>query len=414
MEGPPRLQETPVIDAARARERFPSLRREQDGRPVLYFDNPAGTQVPQEAIDGYARYLECHNANVGGAFATSRETHAVIDAARAAMAEFLGAASPNEIVFGPNMTSLTFALSHAVARTLGPGDEVVTTRLEHDANVAPWLALQDRGVIVRWIEVDTETMTLDMRSAEAVIGPRTRLVACGYASNAFGTINDVRRLGELAHAAGALLFVDAVHYAPHGAIDVRDLGCDLLVCSAYKFFGPHLGILYGRHDLLAGLPNYHVRPAGDEPPEKWETGTQNFEALSALLGTIDYLRSLAPEGRDGLQGVMRAITATERALSERLIAGLQTLPGIRIYGITDEARFDRRVPTVSFTVEGRDPHDVARALGERGIFSWAGNHYAVEPLRALGIEATQRVGLVHYNLPEEIDRFVETLGEILR
>ncbi|HEX6509178.1 MAG TPA: cysteine desulfurase-like protein [Chloroflexota bacterium] len=405
-----------MIDAARVRERFPSLQRRQNDQPVLYFDNPAGTQVPRDSIDGYARYLECHNANVGGEFATSRETHELIGRARRAMADFLGAASPEEIVFGPNMTSLTFDLSHALARTLHPGDEVVTTRLEHDANVAPWLALEERGVTVRWVEVDTDTMTLDMRSAEQVIGPRTRLVACGYASNAFGTINDVRRMGELAHAAGALLFVDAVHYAPHGPIDVQALGCDLLVCSAYKFFGPHLGILFGRYDVLDRLPTYRVRPAGDRPPGKWETGTQNFEALGALLGTLAYLGSLAAEGgeqKTRLRAAMETINRTERGLSERLIAGLQTLPDIRICGITDRNQLDRRVPTVSFAFEGREPEDVARALGERGIFSWAGNHYAVEPMRRLGVDATQRVGLVHYNLSEEIDRFVEALDEIL-
>jgi cysteine desulfurase family protein (TIGR01976 family) len=406
-----------VIDAARARWRFPSLQRLQGDVPVAYFDNPAGTQVPQSAIDGYRTYVEHHNANVGGAFATSQETHDVIDAARRGMTDFLGAASPNEIVFGANMTSLTFALSHAIARALKPGDEVVTTRLEHDANVAPWLALQAQGVTVRWIELERDTMTLDMESAEQVIGPRTKLVACGYASNAFGTINDVGRIVELAHAVGAWVFVDAVHYAPHGPIDVQALGCDLLVCSAYKFFGPHLGILYGREELLRELPAYRVRPAGDEPPTKWETGTGNFEAMSALLGTLSYLCSLAEDtgGNQAAQmhSAMETIKRSERVLSERLLAGLATLPGMRIYGLTDPSQFDRRVPTVSFTFDGHDPMDVARELGTRGIFSWAGDHYALEPLAQLGLTATGRVGLVHYNLPEEIDRFIGALVEIV-
>ncbi len=406
-----------MIDAARARQHFPSLQRLQDDIPVVYFDNPAGTQVPQSAIDGYAAYFEHHNANVGGAFATSQETHGIVEAARQGMADFLGAASPNEIAFGPNMTSLTFDLSHAIARVLKPGDEVVTTRLEHDANVAPWLALQDRGVTVRWIDIDRETMTLDLDSAERVIGPRTRLVACGYASNAFGTINEVCRIADLAHAVDAWLFVDAVHYAPHGPIDVQQLGCDLLACSAYKFFGPHLGILYGREEILSELPAYKVRPAGDEPPAKWETGTGNFESMSALLGTLSYLCSLAEDtgGNESAQlhSAMETVNRSERALTERLLAGLGSLPGVRIYGVTDPSQFDRRVPTVSFTFDGHRPEDVASELGARGIFSWAGNHYALEPLNQLGLAATGRVGLVHYNLPEEIDRFIGALAEIL-
>lgn len=406
-----------MIDAVRARQCFPSLQRRQNDVPVIYFDNPAGTQVPQATIDGYTTYFEHHNANVGGAFATSRETDDVIDSARQGVASLLGAASPHEIVFGPNMTSLTFDLSHAMARVLQTGDEVVTTRLEHDANVAPWLALQERGVRVNWIDLDQETMTLDLESAERVIGPRTKLVACGYASNAFGTVNDVRRMAELAHGVGAWLFVDAVHYAPHGPIDVQALGCDLLACSAYKFFGPHLGILYGRESILEELPAYKVRPAGDQPPGKWETGTGNFESMSGLLGTLSYLRTLADDTggteSDQLHSAMGAIKRSERDLTERLLAGMASLPGVHVYGLTDPAQFDWRVPTVSFTFDGHRPENVAEELGARGIFSWAGNHYALEPLTQLGIAATGRVGLVHYNVPEEIDRFVAALAEIL-
>ncbi len=406
-----------MIDTVRARRCFPSLQRRHNDLPVIYFDNPAGTQVPQSTIDGYATYFGLHNANVGGAFATSRETQDVIDAARQGMADFLGAASPREIVFGPNMTSLTFDLSHAIARVLQPGDEVVTTRLEHDANVAPWLALQERGVTLRWIGINPETMTLDLERAAQVIGPRTRLVACGYASNAFGTVNDVHRLADLAHAVGAWLFVDAVHYAPHGPIDVQALDCDLLTCSAYKFFGPHLGILYGREEILEELPAYKVRPASDELPGKWETGSGNYESMSALLGTLSYLRTLA-NGSGGseseqLHSAMTAIKESERTLTERLLAGLASLPGAHVYGLTDPTQFDRRVPTASFTFDGHRPEEVAAALGTRGIYSWAGNHYALEPLDQLGLDATGRVGLVHYNLPEEIDRFIAALGEIL-
>lgn len=405
-----------MIDPVRARACFPSLRRTLRGRPVVYFDNPAGTQVPQRSMDGFTRYLAESNANLGGAFATSRETNALVDSAREAMADFLGASSPREIVFGQNMTSLTFALSHALGRFLEPGDQIVTTRLEHDANVSPWLALRERGIEVRWIDINPDDGTLDLAGAEEAIGERTRLVAVGYASNALGTINDVRALAAMAHASGAWLFVDAVHYAPHGPIDVRDIGCDLLVCSAYKFFGPHVGILYGRYDLLDALPAYHVRPAGAEPPGKWETGTQSHESLAALLGTLDYLESLAQEGqgdrRDRLQRAMASIKKYERGLSDLLIPGMLAIPGLTVYGVSDPAAFDGRVPTVSFLVKGRSPREVAGALAERGIFSWAGNHYAVEPLQRLGLEETQRIGLAHYNTAAEIDRFLETLEQV--
>lgn len=406
-----------AFDVATVRERFPALARTHGGQPVIYFDNPAGTQVPREMIDGYRRYLESSNANTGGLFATSRESDAIVEACREAVAELLGA-SPGEIVFGPNMTTLTFALSRAIGCALGPGDEIVTTRLEHDANVAPWLALQERGVTVRFIDVHPEDMTLDMEGAEEAISDRTRLLAIGYASNAFGTINDVRTLTRLAHAHGAWVFVDAVHFGPHGSINVADLGVDFLVCSAYKFFGPHLGVLYGRRDLLATLPAYKVRPASDEPPGRWETGTQNHEALCALLGTLQYLASLSPRSEGDRKGVFREamerVREYERTLQDRLLAGMGALPSVTVYGITQPGDFDRRVPTVSFRVEGLEPTELARALGDRGIFSWAGTHYAVEPMQRLGLAATNRIGLVHYNTVEEIDRFVEVLEDLSR
>jgi cysteine desulfurase family protein (TIGR01976 family) len=316
------------------------------------------------------------------------------------------------------MTSLTFHLSHGLARLLQPGDEIVTTRLEHDANVSPWLALQDRGVTVKWIDIHPEDATLDLASAEQAVTDRTRLLAVGYASNAFGTINDVQRLVELARAHGAWVFVDAVHFAPHGSIDVQALGCDFLACSAYKFFGPHLGILYGRYEALAALPADHVRPAGDEPPHSWETGTQSYESLAGLLGTISYLQSLASNQassrREQLRDTMTRIVRYERTLSERLIGGLRAISGVRVYGLTDPARFDRRVPTAAFRIGDLHPRDGARALGERGIFSWWGNHYALEPHRRLGLDVTQRVGLVHYNTAEEVDRFLNAVEDIAR
>lgn len=406
-----------MIDTAAVRGRFPALQREENGRPVVYFDNPAGTQVPQETVEGVTHYLCHNNANLGGLFPTSQATGRIAEETHQAMADFLNASSPSEIVFGQNMTSLTFHLSHALGRMLQPGDEIVVTRLDHDANIAPWLALEDQGVTVRWIDIHPEDVTLDLESAEQVVSNRTRLLAVGYASNAFGTVNDVRRLADLAHAHGAWIFVDAVHFGPHGPIDVQALDCDLLACSAYKFFGPHLGILYGRYEVLDTLPSHHVRPAGEHPPESWETGTQSYESFAALLGTVAYLRSLAADReagrREQLRNAMSRIKRYERTLSERLIGGLCALPRTRVYGIADPASFDRRVPTASFIIDGLDPAEGARALADRGIFSWAGNHYALEPLGRLGLDATQRVGLAHYNTPEEIDRFLNALEDII-
>jgi cysteine desulfurase family protein (TIGR01976 family) len=404
-----------MLDINTIRRRFPALTRQLDGRPVVYFDNPAGTQVPDETIDGFSRYLSHSNANTGGFFGTSQETDALIAEARAALADFLHAPDPDCIAFGPNMTTITFKVAHALGRMLNPGDEIVTTRLEHDANIAPWLMLEAAGAVVRFIDIDPSDMTLNMTSAEEVIGPRTRLVAAGLASNAFGTVNDVRRLGELAHARNAWLFVDAVHYGPHGPIDVLEIGADLLVCSSYKFFGPHLGILYGRSEVLDILPVDHVRPAGDEAPDKWETGTSSHESLSGLLGTIRYLESLAPAGSDRptrLRDALAAIRSYERTLSERLFAGLLAIPGLTLYGIADPTRFDWRVPTASFLIDGVDAESASAALGREGIYTWAGDHYAVEPMRRLGIPMTQRIGLTHYNTSEEIDRFLEALARV--
>jgi cysteine desulfurase family protein (TIGR01976 family) len=402
------------IDPHKIRPRFPALAREQDGQPVLFFDNPATTQVPRETIDGITRYLSRSNANVGGLFATSRETDRMLNDAREAMGAFLGA-SAGEVVFGPNMTTLTFALSHVLGRVLKSGDEVVTTGLEHDANIAPWLALEERGITVKFIDINVDDMTLDLASAEEVLSARTRLLAVGYASNVFGTINPVKHLIEMAHAHGAWVFVDAVHYAPHGSIDVQTLDCDFLACSPYKFFGPHLGVLYGRKELLDDLPSYHVRPAGDMSPDKWETGTQTHELLAGLIGTIEYLASLGEEDecrRARLVNAMGRIRAYERTLSEHLVSGIVCIPGVRVYGITDPKELDRRVPTISFTVAGREPLQVAEALGKRGIFSWAGDHYAVEPLARAGITATNRIGLVHYNTHDEIDQFLNALEDV--
>jgi cysteine desulfurase family protein (TIGR01976 family) len=405
------------------RAHFPALSRTESGRPYVYLDGPGGTQVPRLTIDAMARYLERSNANHEGAFPTSRESDAVVAEAHAAAADYLGASDPGEVVVGSNMTSLTFAVSRAIGRTLSPGDEIVVTRLDHDANVAPWLALEEeRGLRVRWAGVREDDCTLDLDGLEQALGPRTRLVAVGLASNAVGTVNPVPRIVEMAHAVGALTYVDAVHAAPHLAIDVSALGTDFLVCSPYKFFGPHLGLLYGRRALLEGMAAYKVRPAPNDSPGKWETGTPSGEALAGLTGTFEYLewlgRSYGGGGasrRARLLAAMDVIGATERELAGLALKGLSTVPGLRLRGIADPSRLAERVPTFGFTLAGHSPHEVAEKLGDRGIAVWDGDYYAYELIRALGLAESGgmvRVGLVHYNTAAEIDRLVEALGEI--
>ena len=413
------------------RMEFPALQQEAGGRPLVFMDGPGGTQVHGSVIEAMGRYLTEANSNAGGAFLFSQRTDETIALARSALADLLNASRPEEIVFGPNMTSLTFNLSRAIGRTLSPGDEIVVTRLDHDANIAPWLALEERGVVIRHVDFDPADCTLDLDSLGNAITPRTKLVALGYASNAVGTINDVARAASLAHAVGAWLYVDAVHYAPHGPIDVQALDCDFLVCSVYKFFGPHLGALYGRYELLESLPAYKARPAGNAPPHKFETGTQNFEATAGATAAVDYLASVGrrfgPEQagryaqyegrRQQLKMGMAAIRAYEAGLCARLLNGLQEIQGLQIYGITDPARLDRRVPTLSFTLAGTSPHEVARRLNEANIFGWNGNFYALAVTERLGLEGhggLLRVGLVHYNTAEEVDYLLGVLSDMPR
>jgi len=419
------LRERHGIDVEAVRDHFPSLSREVDGRPVVYLDGPGGTQVPRECIAAITTYLERSNANHGGAFTASVETDALVDDAHAAGADFVGAHDPDEIVFGPNMTTLTLSISRAIGRELRPDDEIVLTRLDHDANVAPWLAVaEERGAKVRWLDVDKVDCTLDLAELERVVSPRTRVVAIGLASNAVGTINDVSRAVSIAHSAGALTYIDAVHAGPHLPIDVSSLRADFLVCSPYKFFAPHLGMLYGRREHLERLRAYRVRPAGDAPPGKFETGTQNHEALAGLLGSFEYLDSLGraygaapPDAsrREALSAAMRAIRRYERGLIGPLIAGLQRVAGLRIRGITDPARLDERVPTVAFTMDGLHPRQIAEHLASRAISAWDGDYYAWELIRALGLAETGgmlRVGLVHYNTAEEIGALTAALQEL--
>jgi cysteine desulfurase family protein (TIGR01976 family) len=408
------------LDLTWIRAQFPALAQEVNGHPAVFFDGPGGTQVPQRVIDAVADYLIHHNANTHGAFATSRRTDETIDAARAAMADFLGCAA-DEVVFGPNMTTLTFAISRAFGRDIRPGDEIVLTRLDHDANVAPWKALEEQGAVIQMVDIDTEECTLDMADMARAIGPRTKLVAVGYASNAVGTINDVATITQMAHAVGALVYIDAVHYAPHGPIDVQALDCDFLACSPYKFFAPHMGVLYGKREHLARLRPYKVRPASDDVPDRWETGTKNHEGLAGVTAAIEYLAELgqrikpATTRRAALVHAMEAIKAYERGLSEQLIAGLLAIPGLTFYGISDPARFDMRTPTVAVRLAGRTPRELAEALGRRGIFCWDGNYYAINLTERLGVEADGgmlRIGLVHYNTVEEIELLLEALNEL--
>ncbi len=417
-----------MLDLEAIRAKFPAL---ASGDVVL--DNPGGTQVPREVTDRIVRYLHETNANHGGAFTTSRASDAVVAEARAAVADFLGATRPEEIAFGPNMTTLTFQVSRSLSRDWRPGDEVVLTRLDHDANVSPWLlAAAEKGATVRWLDFDPADCTWSVDELRKLLSERTRLVAVGWASNSVGTVNDVAGAAKAAHEVGALVYVDAVHYAPHGPIDVAEAGIDFLACSAYKFFGPHLGILWGRHDLLEKTFAYKVRPAGDAPPDRWETGTQSFEAVAGTLGALEYLSWVgdrfgeafrAPLGesyagrRLSLKAAMSAIHAYEETLSRAIVEALAVVPGLSIRGITDPIRFGARVPTFSFTLQGHHPRTVSEELGRRGFRTWDGNYYAVGVTERLGLEAKGgmvRVGAVHYNTAEEIRRLGAALREIAR
>jgi cysteine desulfurase family protein (TIGR01976 family) len=410
------------FDVDAIRSEFPSLQLAQGGRQVVFLDGPGGTQVPQRVIDAVADYYRTSNANEGGAFATSARTDAVVADARAAVADLYGADSPDEIKFGYNMTTLTFHLSRSIGARLAPGDEILVTTLDHEANVSPWRAVaRDRGLVVRTVDIRTDDCTLDLDDLDARLSPRTRLVAVGYASNAVGTINPVAEIARRAHAAGAWVYVDAVHFAPHGSIDVRAIGADFLVSSAYKWFGPHLGALWGRAELLAELPHYKVRPAHDD----FETGTPNLEGIAGTLAAVEYLASVgsgfgvgggSTSRREQLTAAMAAIREHELDLAQRLISGLGAIRGVHIWGITDGSRFAaERVPTVSITLSDMSARDAATALGGRGIFAWDGDFYATGLIERLGLVqggGLLRLGLVHYNTAAEVDRVLEAIEEV--
>ena len=409
------------------REQFPSL-----NRPVVFFDNPGGTQIARKSLDRIVAYLTLHNANHDGVFATSRESDAILDEAHAAMADFLNAKHPQETIFGNNMTTLTLHISRSLSRSWKAGDEIVVTRLDHDANVTPWvLAAQDRGVKVRFVDFDPDDGTLNLDEMKEAMQGKPRLVAVGYASNALGTINPVKKVVDMAHAAGALTYIDAVQYAAHGPIDVQDLGCDFLVCSSYKFFGPHAGILYGRGDLLEELVAYKVRPCSDSLPHKFETGTQNHEGIAGVLGAVEYLEWLGVNfgelqrdeyagrfhgRRLSLKQAMTAIRAYEYEISRAMLEVLEETPGLKLYGLRDDRRLEQRVPTFSFTLKGWHPRALAERLGQERIFTWDGNYYAINVTERLGLEdkgGLLRVGPVHYNTLEEVNRLGQVLAKIV-
>jgi cysteine desulfurase family protein (TIGR01976 family) len=397
------------------RSRFPALLRRHAGLAVAYFDGPGGTQVPQSVVDAVSDYLLNHNANTHWAYPTSVETDEALAAARAAFADFLGG-RPSEIAFGANMTTLTFHLGRALGRRWAPGDEIVVTELDHHANVDPWRQLaRVRDFVVRTARFRPDTGQLDMDDLAEALGPRTRLVAIGAASNALGTKSDVRRAAELAHAKGALLFVDAVHYAPHALVDVRALGADFLACSAYKFYGPHVGVLWGRQGLLQALDVPKLEPAPENAPDRLETGTQNHEGIVGAAAAVDFLASLSagPDRRSRLAATMGALHARGQELVERLWKGLQAIPGVRLYGPSPT---EPRTPTVAFTVKGLASEEVAKALVRRAVFVSNGDFYATTVVRRLGHErdGLVRAGCACYTTPAEVDRLVEGVAELGR
>jgi cysteine desulfurase family protein (TIGR01976 family) len=457
-----------ALDLAFIRAQFPSLAQTVNGHPAAFLDGPGGTQVPQRVIDAISNYLRHDNANTGGAYATSRRTDAMIAEARSAMADFLHCAA-DEVAFGPNMTTLTYAMSRAIGRELKPGDEIVVTRLDHDANCSPWLQMaEDRGITVRWAEIHDEDCTLDLADLASKINSKTKLVAVGYASNAVGTINPVKEIVQLAHKVGALAYIDAVHYAPHGLIDVQALDCDFLVCSTYKFFGPHMGVLFGKDEHLKRLKPYKVRPNTNAIPNCWEWGTMTHELIAGITACVEYFADLGrgltneptngatngspkmrvphpfdklragssgfskggndsagasglnavakTERRAALESAYAAIHEHERTLLDRIMTGLKKIPGAKIYGITDPARFHERCGTLAVRIQGHTPLELSTKLGDRGLFTWDGNYYALNLTEHLDVEKSGgflRIGLVHYNTIEEVDRLLAALREIV-
>jgi cysteine desulfurase family protein (TIGR01976 family) len=414
-----------AIDIGRIRDQFPSLSETDDGRPRIYLDNPAGTQVPQIVADRMADCLLHRSANIGGYFRTSELAGEVADEARSAMVDFLNAPSADEIIFGQNMTTLTLHVARSIGQQFQPGDEIVLSRMDHDANVEPWkLMARDFGLKVCYLSFDTNTFEFDLAELDALLNDKTRLVCVGGASNLTGTINDVKSICAKAREAGAWSFIDAVQSAPHIVSDVQDFGCDFFVSSAYKFFGPHQGILWGRREVLEQLQPYKVRPAPETLPWCFETGTQSHEGMAGTAAAVDYFAWIGTEmagakgtRRDAICSALELLFDYERELADRLVRGLMSIDGVRVLGITDEAAMSRRVPTVSFVHDRHRPSRIARALAERNIFAWSGHNYALELARVLDIEKSGggvRIGPVHYNTLDEIDGLLDALQQILK
>jgi cysteine desulfurase family protein (TIGR01976 family) len=413
------ITNTPPLNPALLREQFPALQLEVNGKTAVYLDGPAGTQVPQRVIDAISHVLSVGISNTGGAFAPSEYSRTIIAGARAAMADFVNARRPEEISFGQSMTSNTLNFSLALNKTWQAGDEIIVTRLDHEGNVSPWLlAAAQRGVTVRWLDLHPEDATLALETLPDLLNERTRLIAITYASNAVGSITNMQKVVEMAHAAGALVFIDAVHYSPHGLIDVQALDCDFLVCSSYKFFGPHMGILYGKYEIMAELEAYKIRPASAEPPTKWEAGTPNIECLAGITAAVDYIASLAGSEGSRRERLVRAMGLSreyEMSLSERFSRGATAGPGLRVFGITDIERLDERCPTFAVRLDGHDPEELHQKLGARGIFTWAGDYYAIEAIKRLGYAdkgGFLRIGFVHYNTPAEVDAVLNALADL--
>lgn len=396
----------------RVRAEFPALSITDQGRARVYLDNPAGTQVPRRVADAVAKCLIETNANLGGHFTTTKLAVDVVANAHQAMADFLGARSAREIIIGANMTTLTFHLSRSIARNWKPGDEIIVTRMDHEGNVSPWLSIAaDKGVTVKFVSFDKETWQIEAKDLKALLTDRTKLVALNYASNLTGSINDVKALTRIAHEAGALVYVDAVQFTPHRLVDVQALDCDFLACSAYKFFGPHLGIVWGREEILEGLEAYKCRCSDNGLPQRFETGTPQIELLAGLTATVDYFTWLGGEvgatgsRRDKIAAAYKVSVDHEEPLAIQLIAGLQEIEGISIAGITNPNRANHRVPTVSFRHKSVAPERISRALAAANIFVWDGHNYALEVVRHLGIpedEGVVRIGMAHYNTVAEV------------
>ena len=415
----------PDIDAIRAR--FPSLSTRDDGVSRIYFDNPAGTQVPASVAKAVADCMIESCANQKGPFRTSRMVDELIDDARDAMADLLNAESADEIVFGQSMTALTFSLARSIGPTLKPGDEIVVSQMDHDANITPWVMMaRDHDLKIRWLPFSTETYEFDLADLDEALTDRTRMVCVGGASNLTGTLHDIKAICAKARDVGALSFIDGVQSVPHVPTDVRDIGCDFLACSAYKFFGPHQGILWGRREAFAPLTAYQVRPAPSVIPGNFETGTPSFELMAGTKAAVEYFdwigTNMAADyldrythlagRRQRLHAAFGLLVDYEQALSSHLIAGLQSINGITVHGVTDADAMHRRVPTVSFTSVQKDPQTIAEALDEENIFVWHGHNYAVEVVKALGLEdrgGVVRVGPVHYNTQVELDRLLDAL-----